>query len=44
MPEYVVVYPVTSNDKVLMLEAYRHGVGGITCLFPGGLIDKGETP
>ena len=44
MPEYVVVYPVTSNDKVLMLESYRHGVGGITCLFPGGLIDKGETP
>jgi len=44
MPEYVVVYPVTFEDKVLMLKAYRHGVGDITHLFPGGFIDEGETP
>ena len=44
MPEYVVVYPVTSNDKIIMLEAYRHGVGHITHSLPGGLIDEGETP
>ena len=44
MPEYVVVYPVTFEDKVLMLKAYRHGVGDITHLFPGGFIDEGEAP
>lgn len=44
LPEYVVVYPVTSDQKVIMLRAYRHGVGDITYLFPGGFIDDGETP
>ena len=44
MPEYVVVYPVTFEDKVLMLKGYRHGIGDITHFFPGGLIDEGETP
>jgi len=44
MPEYVVVYPVTFEDKVLMLKGYRHGVRDITHFFPGGLIDEGETP
>ena len=43
MPEYVVIYPVTSDNKVIMLQAYRHGVGDVTYLFPGGLIDDGET-
>ena len=38
------VYPVTFEDKVLMLKAYRHGVGDITHLFPGGFIDEGEAP
>ena len=27
-----------------MLQSYRHGVGDITHLFPGGIIDEGETP
>jgi ADP-ribose pyrophosphatase len=44
MPEYVVIYPVTASQKVIMLKSYRHGVGDITQLFPGGLIDEGETP
>ena len=44
MPESVVVYPVIFDDKVLMLEVYRHGVGDTTHLFPGGFIDQGETP
>ena len=44
MPEYVVVYPVTFEDKVLMLKGYRHGVEDITHFFPGGFIDEGETP
>ena len=44
LPEYLMVYPITSNGKVLILEAYRHGVGDVTMLFPGGFIDEGETP
>ena len=44
MPEYVVVYPVTFEDKVLLLQAYRHGVGKVTHLLPGGFIDEGEAP
>ena len=44
MPEYVVVYPVTTNENILMLKAYRHGIGDLTYLFPGGLINKYEKP
>jgi ADP-ribose pyrophosphatase len=44
LPEYVVIYPVTSENKVLLLQAYRHGVGKVTHLLPGGFIDEGETP
>ena len=44
LPEYLVVYPITSNGKVLILESYRHGVGDVTMLFPGGFIDQGESP
>ena len=44
MPENVVVYPVTAIHEILMLRAYRHGVGNVTYLFPGGFIEKGEIP
>jgi len=44
MPEYVVVFPVTSDKKAVMLKSYRHGVRDITHIFPGGFIDKLESP
>ena len=34
LPESVVVYPVISEEKVLMLQSYRHSVGDITMMFP----------
>jgi|TARA_B100001964_G_C13747433_1_gene385901 ADP-ribose pyrophosphatase YjhB (NUDIX family) len=44
MRENVVVYPITSDHKRLMLKAYRHGVGKVTHHLPGGFINGGETP
>jgi len=44
LPESVVVYPAISEEKVLMLQSYRHGVGDITMMFPSGSIDEGEIP
>ena len=44
MPNYCVVVPLTTERKVVTLQAYRHGIGKVTSSLPGGLIDEGELP
>ena len=47
-PDWVnVVVPLkdkTANDAFLMVRQFRHGSMEVTCEFPAGAIDSGETP
>jgi 8-oxo-dGTP pyrophosphatase MutT (NUDIX family) len=42
-PDNVMVFPVTTDRRVILTEQYRHGIGAICSDFPGGVIDPGET-
>lgn len=41
--DWVIVIPERSG-KFLMVKQWRHGEGALSVEFPGGVIDKGETP
>ena len=41
---WVNVIPLTSDNKVVMIQQYRHGVRDITLEIPGGLIDEQDNP
>jgi 8-oxo-dGTP pyrophosphatase MutT (NUDIX family) len=43
-PEWVNIIPLTSNEEVVLIEQYRHGINEIALEIPGGLVDDGETP
>lgn len=42
-PDWVIVIPVMGND-FLMVRQWRHGEKSLSVEFPGGVIDKGESP
>lgn len=42
--DWVQVIPITEDNKVVMVEQYRHGVDLVTLELPGGLVDPGEDP
>ena len=42
-PDCVVIIPEYEGNFVLVRQ-FRHGSGGLTTEFPGGVIDKGEDP
>jgi len=44
MPDTVLIIGFTGTNKAITLNGYRHGVGGKTRMFPGGVIETGETP
>jgi len=44
LPRYVIVVPLTDDDRVVMLRGYRHGVGRTTLGVVGGLMEPGEEP
>jgi ADP-ribose pyrophosphatase len=44
MPEASVISAMTADDKVILLEGYKHGPGRISTFLPGGQVDDGETP
>lgn len=44
LPDYSMLFPVLADGRVLAIRSYRHGAGEIVTGFPGGGIDKGETP
>ncbi|MFA5122522.1 NUDIX hydrolase [Zavarzinia sp.] len=41
---YALVLAETPAGELLMMEQYRHGVGGLCLSLPGGMIDPGEVP
>lgn len=42
-PDWVIVIP-ENDEKFLMVKQWRHGEKKLSIEFPGGVIDKGETP
>ncbi len=44
LPDCVLAVAVTKENKVLVVEQYRHPIGLQSLEFPGGFIDKNETP
>lgn len=42
LPESVITFGLTYDNKVLVTEQYRHPVAQVSIEFPGGFIDKGE--
>lgn len=42
-PDWVIVIPV-SGENFLMVKQWRHGEKALSIEFPGGVIDKGESP
>ncbi len=43
-PDWVNVFCVTKEEKVLMVKQYRHGIGQVGIELPGGVVEKGESP
>lgn len=41
---WVNVLPITTDNRVVMIRQYRHGIDEITLELPGGFIDAGESP
>ncbi|MHB8898813.1 MAG: NUDIX hydrolase [Thermoguttaceae bacterium] len=41
--DWVVVVPVTDDDRLVFVRQFRHGVGHVVLELPGGLIDSGES-
>ena len=42
-PDWVIVV-AEHNENFLMVKQWRHGEGALSVEFPGGVIDKGESP
>lgn len=42
-PDWINVVPLTKDDRVVMIEQYRHGTNEVTLEIPGGMVDKGES-
>jgi len=43
-PNWVSIIPITTNQEVVLVRQFRHGINDFTIEFPGGLIDFGEQP
>jgi len=43
-PEWVNIIPLTVDNKVVLIEQYRHGIDDLTIEVPGGLVEINEEP
>jgi len=43
-PDWINIIPLTVDEKVVMIEQYRHGSEEVTLEIPGGMVDAGESP
>lgn len=43
-PDWINVIPLTADERVVMIEQFRHGTSEVTLEIPGGMVDPGETP
>ncbi|MFA5511358.1 MAG: NUDIX hydrolase [Candidatus Kapaibacterium sp.] len=41
-PDWVNIVPLTEDNKIVMVEQYRHGSDEITLELPGGMVEHGE--
>ena len=44
LPDCVLAVAITKENKVMLIEQYRHAIQQQSIEFPGGFIDKNETP
>ncbi len=42
--DWVNIIPITNDNKIIMIEQYRHGTDEVTLEIPGGLIELNELP
>lgn len=40
--DWVNIIPVTKDNKIVMVEQYRHGTDSVTIELPGGMVEHGE--
>lgn len=43
-PDWINVVAITEDNRVVLIEQYRHGSRDVTIEIPGGMIDPGEEP
>ncbi|MBW2455573.1 MAG: NUDIX hydrolase [Deltaproteobacteria bacterium] len=43
-PDWVAILALTETGDVLLVDQYRHGLGGVSRELPAGVIDEGEAP
>lgn len=43
-PDFVMVIPRTKNGTIILVEAWRPGLGTSSLWAPGGIVDPGESP
>ncbi|QNO16253.1 NUDIX hydrolase [Alkalicella caledoniensis] len=43
-PNWVNIVPITSDNKLILVKQYRHGLEEYTLETPGGVVDPGESP
>jgi ADP-ribose diphosphatase len=43
-PDWVNVFAITPDDKVILVEQFRFGVGILSLEIPGGIVDPDENP
>lgn len=42
--DWVNIIPVTTNNEVVLIEQFRHGIEAMTMEIPGGMVDDAEDP
>ncbi|MDF1544825.1 MAG: NUDIX hydrolase [bacterium] len=42
-PDYCVIFPITTDRKVVLVRQYRQGAGVVSLELPGGLFEPGES-
>ena len=43
-PDWVNVVALTSDEQVVLIEQFRHGIAQVTLEIAGGIIERGESP
>lgn len=43
-PAWVNVVAIDSDDRIVLIKQYRHGIRSVTFEIPGGMVDTGESP
>src|SRR5688572_3995104 len=44
IPAYTIIFPVSFNRQVVLIEQYKHGIGRRIFELPAGYIEPGESP